>query len=264
MPKGGAFICAILFCIGSLFLIATGAAETSLRNQPEQAAIANLHRTGAFAVAVLGVVLFLWLMLAGPRWSEVFAGSILAAGVADALLETSGAGAALHTLHAWIAALVTGAGLVLAWTLSPAFPRAPEIVVDHGWPSLRFVTSAAVVLLIVQIELGAGYRHDVLGLIPHLLGAPIVALVVMLAASFVLQQFPAHGSLRPAAITVLIVTSVQIAFGLITLVTGITQTVLTRGSLIMRVGHVVNGSLTLGAMAALAIEVRRKVVRAQQ
>jgi hypothetical protein len=34
--------------------------------------------------------------------------------------------------------------------------------------------------------------------------------------------------------------------------------------LVLRVGHVVNGSLTLGAIVALAIEVRRKVVRAQQ
>jgi len=218
-------------------------------------------------MAVAGTVFLVWLTLGGSSRATVYlTGAMLAGGFGDAWLEMHWIqpSAIVHTLHAWVAGVITALSLVLAWAVCPLFHRGPEHVLDHGWPSLRMVTSTAVLLLVVQIELGAAYRHEAVGLIPHLLGAPIVALIVMLAASFTLQQFPKHGSLWPMAVAVLIVTSVQVALGLITLVTGMTQTVLTRGSLMLRVAHVMNGSLTLGAVLILAIEVRRKVRRPSQ
>src|SRR5207253_8520083 len=62
----------------------------------------------------------------------------------------------------------------------------------YGWPSLRFLSSATAFLVAVQVGYGAGFRHSAVGVIPHLLGALVVALFIMIVGAFATNQFPKH------------------------------------------------------------------------
>ncbi|MBZ5605383.1 MAG: hypothetical protein LAO79_24050 [Acidobacteriia bacterium] len=255
---------AILLAAGALVLIVTGAAVTSLRDQPSQPFYASVHVEASYAVAALNVAFLIWLAVADRRqWRIVLTAIVLAAGAINGRLGTtrvlSSSPNNLGTLHAWISAPLFAAIVVIAWSLSPFYDRDPELVRDQGWPSLRSLTTTAVLLLLMQIEFGAGYRHSTLSVIPHLLGAPFVTLILMVAGAFVSQQFPKHGTLKPLAVAVLIITSIQVALGMTTFIVGLTITVMTPLFLAVRLAHVATGSVTLAAGVMLAIEVRRKV-----
>jgi hypothetical protein len=255
---------AILIALGILVLIATGAAVTSLHDQPgRHAAIADVHRDIAVAMALPGAIFFIWFALAG-RWRILASAAILAAGSAEAWLgterELASSPATIGTTHAWLGAMLFGSIAAIVWSTSAAFQRAPELVQDYGWPSLRFLSKASIVLIAAQVEAGAAYRHNIWSVIPHLLGAPVVTLVVMMTGAFVLQQFPKHRVLRAIAVAVLIITAIQVALGLITLLVGMTQSVVTAESLAFRIAHVTTGNLTLAAMVVLAIEIQRCVM----
>jgi heme A synthase len=115
-------------------------------------------------------------------------------------------------------------------------------------------------LALLQVILGAAYRHDLAGVLWHILNALVVAVVVMIAAMLVTRQFPAEPSLRFPAVALAIVTGVQVLLGFATF------TMLLIGSqnsalLILSVAHVATGALTLAASVLLAIQVRRNLRR---
>jgi heme A synthase len=252
---------AVLIAAGTLVLVISGAAVTSWHDRPEHVPLSNLHRVAAWIVAILSIGLFILL----ARGRMVLSGVVLAIGLLEGWLGATrpfGLSAAITaTLHAWFAALLFAAVAAIAWLVSPWSQKGLDPVQDQGWPSLRSLTSIGVVLLLVQVELGAAYRHDLMSVIPHLLGASIVALVVMTAGAFVVQQYPTHPTLRAIAVTVLIVTSIQLGLGIVALIVGLTQSTATLMSLLVRIAHVTIGSLTLASGLVLAIEVRRRIIR---
>lgn len=98
---------------------------------------------------------------------------------------------------------------------------------------------------------------------PHMAGAMIVSMVTLVVAIVVLQQYPTHRSLRPAAISLLSIVPAQVTLG----VTAFTMELLdaTNSLVVVLVtsAHVVVGALTLAASMVLAIQVQRNVQHAQ-
>jgi len=166
------------------------------------------HRMVATAVGMLTIVLAVWLWRAEPRrWLRRLGFIALAAVIAQGLL---GGATVIFMLpkpvsisHACLAQLFFAALVAIAVTTSPAWSRGPELVSDYGWPSNRSLAILTPVLVLLQIALGAAFRQKALTLLPHVLGAMFVALVILLESIFVLQQFPTHRALRPAAKTLL-------------------------------------------------------------
>ena len=76
----------------------------------------------------------------------------------------------------------------------------PEIVEDHGWPSMRSLSIILPLVVLTQVALGAGFRHGALSVMPHVVGAMVVIMVLLMMGAFVMQQFPTHRTLRPAGI----------------------------------------------------------------
>jgi heme A synthase len=75
----------------------------------------------------------------------------------------------------------------------------------------------------------------------------------------VLNQFPKHRALRPAAIGLLTVTGVQVALGIVAYVARINAVEYPLAMVLTTVAHVATGGLTLAASVVLAIQIRRNV-----
>jgi heme A synthase len=142
-----------------------------------------------------------------------------------------------------------------AWA-GPALPFP-----DGGFPSLRalaWITPAAVLL---QIALGAAYRNELLGLIPHVSWAFLTAILALVLALFVLTQEARHAPLRLWAIILLCATGAQVLLGVLAFVARLNP-----GSAGPFTGaihaHVGTGTLVLGVSAAMSAWILRDAVPA--
>jgi cytochrome c oxidase assembly protein subunit 15 len=166
--------------------------------------------------------------------------------------------------HACLAQLFFTLTVAIAVFTSPTWKRGPELVEDHGSPSLRTMAVLTAAAVLGQILLGAVYRHEAAGLLPHVIAAFVVLGLALVTAMFALQQFPQHTQLRPAAIALLGVTMVQILLGIAAYLSRIYTSDSVQPLPVMvffTVLHVAGGGLTMAASGVFAIEVVRHVRR---
>jgi len=77
----------------------------------------------------------------------------------------------------------------------------------------------------------------------------------------VLRQYPEHPSLRPAALTLTIVTGVQVLLGFSVYLVLLMSETNNTGLIITGALHVVNGALTLAASVVLAMQMQRNLIQ---
>lgn len=235
----------------------TGAAVTSSRDLPRQAVLRSIHTIAALAAAALLLGLVVWLLREGSF--RALAWVILAFAAADSALGGSQSGPVTGTLHAFLGALLFAAVAAADRCTSAAWARDPELVRDYGWPSLRFLSGAAALFVAIQVAFGAGFRHSAVGILPHLLGAMVVALFIMIVGAFVSHQFPKHPTLRPLAVAFMSITGIQVFLGMAAFLMRLMQGAGTIVFLGISAAHVATGSLTFAISVILAMEVRRCV-----
>ncbi len=146
------------------------------------------HRVVAALVVALTSVLAVLVFVRERRGAAVIpAAAALCLVFAQALLggarvrlgETHSYGIA--TLHAFTAQLFLGTLFALLMALSPRWKSAP--VGGEARRGLKGLFVAAAAAVALQSLLGAGYRHRILGVWPHAVGAAVVALLA--AAAFI-------------------------------------------------------------------------------
>jgi len=228
------------------------------------------HRDIAGVVGILTVILAIWISRVEKRpWMRRLGWVAVSLVAAQALLG----GATVLMLqpppvsiaHACLAQLFFSVTVAIAVFTSRKWQEGPEPVEDYGWPSLRSLAIVTPILILLQIALGAGFRHRAFGLLPHVVGAMIVPLVILLVGVFALHQFPKHRSLRPAAVALLSITGVQVFLGVIAYIARINAAEYPLAMVLTTVTHVATGGLTLAASVVLAIQIRRNVrVRASE
>ena len=251
----------ILFAVCMLMVVMAGACVTTSNGAD---VYRSIHTFAGSAVAVLSLILAIW-MTASKQASWlvrlgwlIFAGTVALGGLGvRELLQWIPATAG--SLHACVAQLLIAAGAAVAAGTSPAWERGPEPVADHGWPSLRSLAIATPVLVLIQVMLGAAFRHKAIGVMPHILGAMLIALFALMVCLFVTQQFPQHRVLKSAANTLMAVTFTQVGLGIavFTVLSLTNQT--TPAVMVFSVAHVTVGALTLAASVVLGIQIRRNV-----
>jgi cytochrome c oxidase assembly protein subunit 15 len=166
---------------------------------------------------------------------------------------------AVSITHACLAQLFFSATVAIAVFTSRSWQIGAEPVVDHGWPSLRSIAVVTPVLVLAQVALGAAFRHRVIGILPHIVGAMVVSLAILLLAVFVLHQFPNHRTLRPSALALLGVTFVQVFLGISAYLARSRATPNPAELVVSTVMHVAVGALTLAATIILSIHILRNV-----
>jgi cytochrome c oxidase assembly protein subunit 15 len=222
------------------------------------------HRMIATVVGTLTIILAIWISRVEKRaWMKRLGWVALSLVVAQGLLGGATVlllqPAPISIAHACLAQLFFSVTVAIAIFTSRHWQQGPDPVEDFGWPSLRSLAVITPVLVLLQIGLGAGFRHRAFGLMPHVIGAMLVPLVILLTAVFVLNQFPKHRALRPAAIGLLTITLVQIFLGIGAYVARINAAEYPLAMVLTTVAHVATGGLTLAASVVLAIQIRRNV-----
>jgi heme A synthase len=249
----------VAFC--ALLAIAAGAIVTSLERPiavtPVPAAINPAfefwhHMAGGVAV-VLMLVLAVglrsqlgWIALG----AGILDGIVGAKAITQALPQLSG------ILHAILAQVFFAAIVAIAVVTSESWKKGPEPIEDSWRPSMRSLAMAILAVVLLQITLGAAYRYRALGVLWHIMNAMIVLLLILIVAVFLVRRFPEHPTLRPAAVALAVITSIQVMLGFTTFMMLILFPETSLAVVITSVLHVVTGSLTLGASIALAIQIR--------
>jgi hypothetical protein len=182
------------------------------------------------------------------RAAVTFSGWLLAA-----LLALSAAPLP-SAFHAGVTQTAVAAAMAFAAIVSPAWIRGPRPVADEGTPSARTFGWLAPALVLIQIVLGAGFRHGWLPLWPHLTGSLLVGSILLYAGMAVMQSYSLHDALRKASAGLLWVTGVQVTLGMAAYgVRVMTDPAAWTGYL--TAAHVAAGAVTLGVATVFGLQV---------
>jgi hypothetical protein len=118
------------------------------------------------------------------------------------------------------------------------------------------VAGAGVLLVILQIALGALVRHHLIGYGLHLLVAGLIALAILVPAVAVSQDEGATAVLKRIAMLAIASLLVQLSLGVVVLFMILTGSANVNAWLFTTVAHVVAGTITLLAAASLAHALR--------
>jgi heme a synthase len=274
---------ALLVAVSTLFLIVAGASVTSNNAglsvpdwplsygqvMPEMKGgvfFEHGHRMVASAVGFLTIILAIWLWRADSRrWLRWLGVGALAAVVFQGIL---GGLTVLYLLpkpvsmsHAALAQLFFTTTVLIAMFTSPGWREPVRPVEDSGWPSLRTIAAAAPFIVLVQLLLGAGFRHKAFGIMPHIAGALVVTLVLLVYAMFILTKADAPRGLKLSAQLLLWITMAQVVLGIAAYLARLSNTGIDPAPSLVwfTVGHVATGALTMAATAALSVQVLRAV-----
>jgi heme A synthase len=158
--------------------------------------------------------------------------------------------------HVLLGQLLFSTTVAVAIVTSKGWNLRPKPVEDGSLP--RFLATATPAVVLLQIALGAAFRHGVTDALPHILGAFVVAVFLGPTLAAILRT--QHPQVRPAGIAFSVLVSLQIllGFGLLTM------QALDVDPLVMIVAttaHAALGALTLAAAVVMALQIRR-VMRA--
>lgn len=250
---------AVFVAISSLILIAIGAYITSqaTSRQPDSRGIldAVVHKNVAIAVGILALGLWVWQFL------EQQVSLLVWTAVGFFALEGWVGWLGGAFLHASLAPLAFSIFVAIALVTSSGWSEVPNPVEDPDAPRLRLFAICTVPLILLQIMLGAAYRHKLTGVLPHIGGAMIVSLAILVLAMLILQRHPEHRKLRAAATWLISLLLSQVILGFTVIV--MPQLKVSPTAVVAATAsHVVVGSLTLAASVVLAMQVQRNVRRA--
>jgi heme A synthase len=247
---------AILVAALALVVIALGAYLTSeIRPLPGSStptigsapALEQAHRIGGYVLAAATLGLAVWV-------SNLAGWLMLAAVVAEIFLG------GMPVIHALASPICFSLIVAVAVVTSSSWQAGPKRVTSD-WGPLAPMGMAIPVLIVMQIGLGAAFRHDAMGVISHIMNAFIVLIIVLIAGVFVVRQHPEHPELRPAALALLITAGVQVLLGFSVYLVLLMSSENNTGLIVTGVLHVVNGALTLAAGVVLAMQMQRNLTR---
>ena len=221
---------------------------------------AQLHQVTAGIAVIPIAILGIW-MLRRTGLARLGGALLAGLGLQCALGAFAGSGVFIVILHALLAPLLLSATAAATLATSPSWQAGPDPVEDHGWPSLASLGKITPAMVLFQIALGAAFRHKAMGILSHLFFAMILVLLILCVCIFVMQQFPEHKALRPAANWLMAIAFTQIflgiaAFTVRTMTTKVTPVVIGVTAL-----HALVGALTLASAVVLSMQIRRNVFK---
>lgn len=225
------------------------------------------HRMIAAFVGCLSIVLATWLWKADDRrsvrWLGVFAlGLVIAQGILGGITVRYFLPPAVSSAHATLAQLFFITVISIAMFTSKWWRSDLTELEDPGSPALRPLAVSTTAVIIVQLFLGAAFRHNAFGIQPHLVGAVVVALMVVLTSRAVRKRFPLVKDLRRCGKWLNIFFGIQILLGIAAYWVTIAYHDAPQPMPVfvaVTVAHVLGGALTLAASFVLTLTTFRLV-----
>jgi heme A synthase len=260
---------ALSLAILAFVVIVFGASITSIvvaARQSQSPASAEdyevVHAILAIALVVLTLGLGMWICLvATPAWLRALVSAAFAALILDAVLglQAPPLPGALGIFHALLAHSFLAVMVAMAVVTSASWNREAELSGDWNGPSVRPFALATPPVVFLQIALGAAYRHDVTGIMPHMGGAMVVALMALVISTLILQNAPGPKPLRRAAAILISIVLAQVCLGIAVFLMLAMNAAGTLAFVLATTGHVSIGSATLAASVVMALEVWRTI-----
>ncbi len=222
------------------------------------------HRMIGASVGLLTIILALWLWRAERRSWLRRLGFI---GVAAVVLQGALGGITVLYLlpwpvsvgHASLAQLFFCLTVSLALFTSKGWQEEKPPLAEVGVPSLPRLSIATALAVFVQLVLGATVRHQVLGIVPHLLGAGLVVVLVAWTVRRVLLHHK-QTALRQPARALAILTALQLALGTGSYLARLATADAPQPqslTVALTVAHVAAGALLLATSVVLALQAHR-------
>ncbi|MEK6302897.1 MAG: COX15/CtaA family protein [Acidobacteriota bacterium] len=222
-----------------------------------------------FIAGIVGAATFLlavsvWLA-DRRRWMRrlvlvVFAGVVAQAVIGGVRVYFPEYKALIAVPHALVAQSFFGAVVALAVFTSRSWLAAREVRLDQGKPPLRTLTAVTVAAVLIQLVLGAGFRHQAFGIVPHVIGAVAVAGLIVWTSIVVLRRHKNDDYLtRPAWFAaVLLVAQLSLGIGAyFARVASAGDPQPLEPMISLTVAHLVVGALTLATMIVLTLRCHR-------
>jgi len=219
------------------------------------------HRVVAGLVAILTLVLAIWLAAIDKRrWARRLGWTALGLVIAQALLGAlrvlEGHPAITATSHAILAQLFFVTVVSLALFTSQWWQIETPPVDDSGSPPLRRLAVWTTAVIFGQLILGAAFRHGAFGIAPHIVGAGVVAVMVIWTGRAAKKRFARVPAIRRSVIWLHATFGTQILLGgaaywAILASRNDPQPGLTY--VILSVAHVLVGALTLASSLVLTL-----------
>lgn len=177
------------------------------------------HRMIAGTVAILTVLLAIWLWFRESRrwvrWLGVCAVlAVLAQAALGGITVLFYLPPAVSSAHATLGQIFFCINVSLALFTSPHWRWDLPKVEDPSSPSLRALTVLTTSAVLVQLILGALFRHSAFGITPHLIGAFVVSVLAFWAGARVLMKFSKQRGLLHAALLVMGLLVTQVSLGI--------------------------------------------------
>ncbi len=152
------------------------------------------HRVVATFVGMLTIVLAVWLRRSEPRgWVRrlgmVALSAVIAQGVLGGLTVLLYLPIPVSVTHAILAQIFFGTVVSLALFTSRWWQSDLPRLEDSGWPRVPALGVATVVAIFLQLILGAVFRHNAFGIVPHLVGAAVVTFFVLWTAAVLRRRY---------------------------------------------------------------------------
>ncbi|HXW93605.1 MAG TPA: COX15/CtaA family protein [Terriglobales bacterium] len=229
----------------------------------------HTHRMIAQVAGLLTIILAIWTWRADQRpWMKYLAvgalGTVIAQGILGGLTVLFYLPPAISSAHAALAQTFFCLTVAIALFTGPRWvEEVPKVEPDARHPSLFVLALLSILVLYVQLGLGAMFRHRGMSWWPHAANAPIVAVVLAWTAIRALSEYGRIEAVRRPAILMLGLLITQLCLGFLAFLTRIAwghdavQPELPM--VVSTVAHVAVGALLLATVVVLAIQIWRHI-----
>ena len=220
------------------------------------------HRVIAGVVGLTTLLLAVWTQFTERRaWLRklgwmAFAGVAAQAGIGGVRVLFPEYKALIAVPHALVAQSFFAVVVAIVVFTSRSWSSVHQARPDSPKMPLRKLVAATVGAVLIQLVLGAGFRHQAFGIIPHIVGALAVTLLIVSTVIAVMRRHGDDDYLTRPAKTVLVLLFAQLCLGVAAYIARLASTSDPQPlepMISLTVAHLVVGGLTLATIVVLTL-----------
>lgn len=225
------------------------------------------HRFIAGCVGFATFILAVWVSIKDKRrWMKGLAWIAFGGVVAQALLGgvrvLLGEQGKLYISvpHALVAQSFFGTLVAIAVFTSKSWAEPLTTKLDSASLPLRRMTALSIAAVLAQLVLGAGFRHRVFGIIPHVIGAIVVAFLILWTVTLVMRRHGRNSYLRKPAMVLYGLLFAQLGLGVCAYLARLAMADSVQPlepMITLTVAHVAVGAMTLATLILLTLRCYR-------